>query len=248
MAWSTPNYCHFMVGKPIYVGCQPMKKLLLMLRVNISTEGKYIGHWGPNEWSLHSLQLMLAYNDAKQSGRQIFKWFGLSTLPTWTATNPTPKWFDSSRKLLHISSFRFITNHENFLASSGFIIENSVAILEVLVLHDVRSVSRTTADGSYRGFMIRGEPGASLSLLLEIEVDIRSVGMWSEPSMQNHRNQLCWSSAHVRDHWEHKCWGKSSGRMPNHSSSERVRHFYVIFSVLVYFLWKISARDAAKWI
>ena len=44
MAWSTPNYCHFMVGKPIYVGCQPMKKLLLMLRVNISTEGKYTGH------------------------------------------------------------------------------------------------------------------------------------------------------------------------------------------------------------
>ena len=44
--------------------------------------------------------------------------------------------------------------------------------------------------------------------------------------------------------------GKSSERMLNHSNCERVRHFYVIFSVLMYFLSlkKIAVRDRAKWI
>lgn len=53
--------------------------------------------------------------------------------------------------------------------------ENVVAILEVFVLHDVEQVSRLTADGSYRGFMIRREPGWQSSTL-GIEAGVRTRG------------------------------------------------------------------------
>lgn len=91
--------------------------------------------------------------------------------------------------------------------------ENVVAILEVLVLHDVEQVSRLTADGSYRGFMIRREPRCQSSTL-GIEAGVRTRGNTAD---------ACDGAQYVSR--STPVGGKSIERIPNHLNIERIRYF-----------------------
>lgn len=110
--------------------------------------------------------------------------------------------------------------------------ENVVAILEVLVLHDVEQVSRLTADGSYRGFMTRREPRCQSSTL-GIEAGVRTRG--NTALMLVMERNMC-QGAHLL--------AKKQREDSESFKYRKNKVFYVIFSVLMYFLWDISTWDA----